>query len=43
MDYCLQEWNGREINYRKPHWITVSDSSATGFGGLSRAEDFITA
>ena len=40
---CLQDWNGRLINEEKPSWTTVSDSSATGFGGLSRAEDFITA
>jgi len=40
---CLQEWNGRSINDKQPRWTTVSDSSATGFGGISRAGDYITA
>lgn len=40
---CIQIWNGRSIHEEQPKWTTVSDSSGLGFGGVSRAGDFITA
>lgn len=31
----IQNWNGRSIKEAEPTWTTISDSSATGFGGRS--------